>query len=153
MTSRALKKLWILIRFKALWGTRNQLLTVYLSRVRSILEFACPVFNGSLTLEQRQKIEMVQKKAFAIILGREYHSYETALSTLNQERLDTRRERLCLSFAVKCTKSYKHMPMFPTNIFARENMRHSKRYQERICRTSRHYRSPIPYLTRLLNRN
>ena len=35
----------------------------------------------SMTLVEGNKIEMVQKKAFAIILGRNYHSYASALSS------------------------------------------------------------------------
>ena len=62
ITSRAAKKLWILIRFKGLGGTRDQLLSVYQLRIRSTLEFAAPVFHSSLTKEQSSKIEMVQKR-------------------------------------------------------------------------------------------
>ena len=153
ITNRSLKKLWILIRFKALGATREQLLTVYILRVRSTLEFACPVFHSSLSKEQSHKIEMIQKKAFAIILGQNYQTYENALNTLNQERLDTRREHICLNFALKCTKSNLHCKMFPINTNFRENMRYVKKFLEPNCRTSRHFMSPIPYMTRLLNKN
>ena len=94
-------------------GSQDQLLKVYHTRVRSTLEFAAPVFSSSLTQEQCRTIEMVQKKAFAIILGNQYTSYETALSTLNQERLDSRHDQLSLKFALKCTESTTHKSMFP----------------------------------------
>ena len=153
ITNRSLKKLWILIRFKALGATREQLLTVYTLRIRSTLEFACPVFHGSLTKDQSQRVEMIQKKAFAIILGQNYLSYENALITLSHERLDTRRESNCLNFALKCTKSDQHSSMFPINTNFRENMRYVKKFLEPSCRTSRHFMSPIPYMTRFLNKN
>ena len=95
---------------------------------------------------------MVQKKAFVIILGLGYRSYESALETLKQERLDSRRETLCLNFALKCSKSPKHSSMFPLNTNIRENMRYIKRYKEHKCKTSRYYKSSIPYMARLLNK-
>ena len=95
---------------------------------------------------------MVQKKAFAIILGRAYVSYESALEVLQLERLDSRRESLCYNFAEKCTKSPQHSSIFPLNTTLRENMRHPKKYKEYQCRTSRYYKSTIPYMARLLNR-
>ena len=63
ISKRATNKLWVLVRFKTLGGSIPQLLQVYQTRVRSTLEFASPVFNSGLTLEQSKKLEMVQKKA------------------------------------------------------------------------------------------
>ena len=96
---------------------------------------------------------MVQKKAFALILGARYLSYESSLLTLRQERLDTRRQNLSLNFALKCTLSNKHKTMFPPNPTYRPNMRHPKPYKEYMCHTSRYYLSPIPSLDRMLNKN
>ena len=86
--------------------------SVYLSRIRTTLEFAAPVFNSGLTGKQIKQIEIVQKKACTIILARNYEKYEQALSILGLERLDTRRSTLCLNFALKCSKSKKHMSIF-----------------------------------------
>ena len=134
-------------------SSREQLLSVYQLRVRSTLEFAAPVFHTGLTQDQSRQVEMVQKKAFAIILGRNYESYESALETLQQERLDTRRTTLCSTFAFKCTKSPQHHQMFPLNPDYRENMRHRKKYKEHQCKTSPYYKSPVPYMARLLNKS
>ena len=152
ITTRATKKLWILVRFKLLGGTRDQLVTVYQLRVRSTLEFASPVFHSGLSQEQSRRLEMVQKKACAIILGKDYVSYENALTTLNLERLNARRTALTLDFAIKCSKSPKHSHFFPLNNVARENNRNTKKYKEFQCRTSRYYNSPVPYMARLLNK-
>ena len=66
---------------------------------------------------------MVQKKACTIILGKDYVSYENALTILNLERLNTRRTDLTLNFAIKCSKSPKHSHFFPLNNVAMENIR------------------------------
>ena len=149
--SSATKKLWVLVRFKSLGGTTAQLVTIYLTRVRSTLEFAAPVFHCGLTKDQSRDIEMVQKKALAIILGASYNNYESALNQLNLERLDTRRTEICYNFAVKCTMSAKHCAMFPKNSNMRDNSRCTKPYKEYTCKSSRYFNSPIPYLARLLN--
>ena len=109
ITKRATKKLWVLVRFKSLGGTQEQLLTTYTTRIRSTLEFAAPVFHSGLTQEQSRQIEMVQKKALAIILGNQYTSYGSALTSLNLERLDNRRTELAYNFALKCAQSNRHM--------------------------------------------
>ena len=96
---------------------------------------------------------MVQKKAFAIILGNGYSNYQSALSVLCQERLDARRLHLCSKFALKCSQSTRHMSMFPANPNYRPNMRYRKPFMEFQCKTSRYFNSSIPFLARLLNKN
>ena len=125
---------------------------VYQTKVRSILEFAAPVFHSSLTSDQSRQIESIQKKALAIILGNEYESYETALTKLSLERLDLRQTRLCYSFASKCSKSARHSAMFPLNNMSIHNTRHPKKYLEPSCNTSRYFNSSIPFMSRLLNK-
>ena len=151
ITRRATKNLWVLIRFKNLSATIEQLSTVYQTRIRSILEFASPVFHSSLKKDQSKHIESTQKKALAIILGKDYNCYEYALSYLGLDRLDSRREKLCYNFALKCTKSVRHRWMFPLNTSFRPNMRKPKLYLEPQCKTARYYNSSIPYMARLLN--
>ena len=141
------------MRFKSLGGSTEQLVAVYTSRIRSILEFAAPVFHSGLTVNQSAKIEHIQKKALAIILAADYNDYEHALAVTNLQRLDSRRTEISLSFAQKCVKSSKHRSMFPLNPVLRPNMRNAKWYLEPYCTTSRYFNSPIPYLTRLLNGN
>ena len=80
ITKRATSKLWILVRFKQLGGSINQMTKVYEARIRSTLEFAPSVFFSSITKDQSSQIELVQKKALAIILDVNYNSYESALS-------------------------------------------------------------------------
>ena len=152
ITKRATSKLWILVRFKSLGGSQDQLLKVFQTRIRSTLEFGAPVYCFGLTKEQSKKIECVQKKAFAIILGNEYSNYNLALQTLKQDRLESRRIELAYKFAIKCTKSRRHSTMFPRNPVYRENMRNSKPFAEFQCHTSRYFNSTIPALARLLNK-
>ena len=147
----ATKRCWLLHRLKNLGATREQLLSVYQKRSRTILEMAAPAWHSSLTKEEIYRIEREQKKAFAIILGNEYNSYKNALSVLKQETLEKRRENMTIKFAKKCAKNPKHSNMFPRNTM-RQNLRTNKKYKEYECRTKRLYDSAIPYMTRLLNK-
>ena len=106
-------KLWLLVRFKARGGTTEQLLTLFQLKIRTLAEFGAPAFHGALTQQQSDDLEIIQKKAFAIILGPEYKSYNNALTVLNQEKLSTRRLKLCKNFARKCVGNERHADIFP----------------------------------------
>ena len=103
-------------------GTQEQLLGVYELKVRSLLEFSAPVFHSSLTKNQSIQIELVQKKALAIILGNSYKSYKSALHHTKLDRLDIRRDQLTLTFALKCKNNPRHSNIFPLNENLRKNM-------------------------------
>ena len=79
MVERSSKKLWFIVRLKSLGASRDDLLDLYYNYVRSILEYAAPVWHSSLTGEDRLKLEQVQKSALRIILGQEDRSYSSAL--------------------------------------------------------------------------
>ena len=143
------RKLWLLVRFKNHGGSEKQLLTLYHLKIRSILEFGAPAFHSGLTIQEANDLEMIQKKAFSIILGPKFKNYSSALKILNQEKLSTRRLLLCEDFAIKCVSNSRHSDMFQINPV--QKTRHSKKYKEPMCNTTRYYKSAIPFLTRLLN--
>ena len=126
------------------------MIDVYHKEIRSVLEYAVPVWNGYLSQNDAEKIEQVQKRAFKIILGQKY-SYSKACETLNAKKLDTRREDLCLKFARK--EFSKQDSIF--NKFAHKFTSRSSTHtlvEEPYCNTERYYRSRIPYMSRLLNK-
>ena len=148
----ACKKLWLLIRFKNLGASQDQLLTLYQLKIRCLAEFAAPAFHGALTVQLSHDIEMLQKKAFGIILGSAYGSYSNALRTLKQDQLQTRRLMLCTKFAKKCTEHPRHSDLFEPNPRYSVNPRNKNKFITPICRTSRYYKSAVPFLTRILNK-
>ena len=99
-------------------------------KIKSLLEYATPVFHSSLTVNQSNQLEITQKKAFAIIYYKSYTSYVTALELAQIDRLDTPRETLCLNFAKKCALNQRHSDMFPPNPNLRPNSRNPKPFQE-----------------------
>ena len=74
---------------------------IYKSYIRSILEQSAVVWHTSLTLQNTEDLDRVQKSSCRIILKSRYTTHEKALQVLDLEELRVRREKLCKSFATK----------------------------------------------------
>ena len=151
IVKRANKKLWCLKRLKILGPETEDLIDVYIKQIRCLLEYAVAVWQPSLTKEDRIKIERVQKSAFSIILGQKYTSYKAALQELNLETLFTRRVKLCQKFAIKAQKHPKFSKWFKSNNKKSVTRSKTPKFCDVYFRTERFKRSPISYLTRILN--
>ena len=149
--NKARRKLWILRRMQFLDLTKQELFYVYQKEVRSIMEYAVPVWHSSLTRKQVSEIESVQKIAFKMILGQSYSGYTDACATLNTETLEKRRLDICLRFAKKNVQS-------GNSLFTKPNIQHNLRSRNRLvqeyrCNKVRFERSSLPFLSKLLNQN
>ena len=116
MVDRCNSKLWVLRRLSKLGASDEDILDVYCKQIRSILEFAVPVWNSSITGENISEIERVQKTALHIMLGDRYVSYSNALRLSGLDKLSNRRRKLCLSFAKKSLKNNKFCNWFKPNL-------------------------------------
>ena len=113
-----------------------------------------PCWNSLSSLELRPQpartIERVQRTALAVIRAENHTTYREALTHFNIETLQSRRETLCLKFSIKAFKHPKFTGWFVRNeptISTRSNkptLKHMK------TRTRQLKKSPIPYLTALL---
>ena len=111
---------------------------MYILFIRSLLEQSATVWHRNLTQENCDDLERVQKSALKIILGDKYPGYEQALARLDLEKLDSRRETLCFTFAKKCTKNDMHTRNF-------------EKYEVQFAHTERLQKSPLIYMQNLLN--
>ena len=148
-------RLWLIRRLRILGANKSEMLDIYFKQVRSLLEMAVPVWQAGLTKQESYQIERVQRTALHIILGESYKDYENALEQLKCERLSIRRVQLCESFAKKAVKQSQFKNWFCENtenpsISTRSKNKRAK-YHEVLTRTDRYKKSPIPYLTTLLN--
>ena len=78
---------------------------MYIKEVRSILEYAVPVWHFSVTKKEISEIEAIQKLAFRLILGQSYVSYNRACAMFNRQTLKERRQEICKKFEFKNLKS------------------------------------------------
>ena len=70
----------------------KDIITVYCSIIRSVLEYCCQIWHPGLTKQQSNDIEAVQKRCLKIIFPT--HSYSEALQISKLDRLSDRREKL-----------------------------------------------------------
>ena len=72
-------KIWSIRRLKKLRASREDLLEVYCKQIRSVAEFAAPVWNSKLTGDNIINLERLQKTVLHVILGDQYKSFSSAL--------------------------------------------------------------------------
>ena len=149
-------RLWMIRRLKGLGAGILEMLAVYENQVRPVLEMAVPVWQPALTQQESTQIERVQRCAFYIILGRNYRSYEEALNILEFTTLEERRVKLCENFARKSIKHQKFKHWFKQNEqeikISTRNKEKRDKFNPVRTRTERYRKSPLPYLTDILNR-
>ena len=102
MSKSANSKLWMLRRLKKLGAGNSILVDLYNKQIRSILEYAVPVWAPGLSKANIEEIERVQKSAFTIIFGPE--SYVQTLKKNKLKSLNDRRSDLVNKFALKSAK-------------------------------------------------
>ena len=87
----------------------------------------------------------------------DYESYELALKITDLKILSKRREDLCLTFALQCTKNPKTQSMFPKNENENSRLNRHKAPKEKfhvqMALKERLKTSAIPYMQRLLNQH
>ena len=88
---------------------------IYIQYIRSVLEYGANVWHSGFTNQNRNDIERLQKSSLKIILNNIYVNYKRALKFLNMDSLETRREKLNLTFAKKCLKIERMKHLFPLN--------------------------------------
>ena len=107
LVDKAYKKLWIIKRLKKNGASHEDLLDIYIKKVRSIIEFGLSVWNAAgLTEAEVLDIERVQKYFLHILLGNKYIDYKSALLFCGMESLSDRRTNLCKKFAQKTYKAH-----------------------------------------------
>ena len=152
LVKRANQRMEILRKVAGFCDSQQDLKEIYILFIRSILEQSAVVWHSSITEEQKESLERVQKSALRIILGHNYSSYQNALNKMDLQTLEERRETLCLNFARKCIKHEQLKQMFPLNNPNRQmNTRHKEKYKVEFANTGRLQKSPIIYMQKLLN--
>ena len=150
IVKRCYNKVWAIRRLKKLGARTEDLLDIYFKQIRSILEYACPVWNPSLTSDDRMSLERVQKTVLYIILGDKYKSYSSALKTTGVERLTDRRKKMSIKFAKKAQKNIKFSNWFKPNPKTGRRINQPE-FCPAVAKTEIFKKSPICELIKLLN--
>ena len=150
---KAYSRMQMITKLKYVGVPVEDLIEVYILYIRSLTEYCSVAFHPSLTIEQINKLERIQRVALKIILGVMYVDYSAALEMSGLETLYARRTKRCLDFALKCTKHIRNQRMFPKNDQQVHSVRISEEYKVNFARTARYFQSTIPYCQRLLNKH
>ena len=154
LTKKDWKRMQLLYNAAKFTRQRKDLKDIYTTFIRPVLEQSAPVWHSSLTKENSDDLERIQKCAVRVILGKQHTSYENSLEILNLKKLTERREYLSLTFAKRSLKNSKVKHMFPFRKELRsQTRRKTERFEVKRANTARLKMSAIPYMQRLLNRN
>ena len=149
---KSYSRLSMLTKLKYAGTSIEDLIEIYILFIRSVTEYCSVAFHSSLTLEESNKLERVQKTCLKIILGEMYIDYDSALQMCGLETLHTRRETRCLNFSLKCIKHSRNQRLFPVNNRIHGQGLPSKEvFEVNWARTEKYKKSAIPFCQRLLN--
>ena len=151
---KAYSRLSLITKLKYVGVKTEDLVEIYILFIRSIVEYCSVVFHSSLTVEQTNKLENIQKTCLKIILDDSYIDYPAALEMCGLETLASRRQQRCLNFALKAVKHPKNRRLLPTNTVNTEHIvREREKFAVNFARTSSYQNSAIPFCQKLLNQH
>ena len=143
----------LLRRISSFNAPMKDLVQIYITYIRSILEQSCVIWHSTLTQEDCDNLERVQKNALRNILKERYISYEISLNIVQLETLFKRREKLLYSFGKKSTiiEQTKHLFKRKETLHSM-NTRTTEKYEVIHANTERLRNSTVPYIQRLMNK-
>ena len=137
---KACRRLYILRAMK-MHVNRSELHSVYLSFIRSLFDYCCPIFTA-LPKKLTEKIRRVESRSHRIIFGDDIQC-ECSL-----DGLQSRREEMCLRTFSAILRDENHL------LYNRlpKRSQHSSRLQNFPCRTNKRQNSFFPLSSIMLNR-
>ena len=150
MLEKARIRLWSLRKLRSCGLGSGDLLAIYKSSIRPILDYVVPTYHSQLTREMSDEIEQLQATAMKIVYGYKV-SYGTVLNNDCIESHADRRKRIVDKFARKNTEGPFAEDWFPKNPGIAYNVRDRNEYLEEHARTTRLANSPIFNMRKILN--
>lgn len=117
----------------------DKLLVLYYGLVRSILEYAAPLFT-SLTCKEKRYLDGIQKRALNIIFG--YNEHHPTLENLSDRRLN-----MAIKLFKKAEDNMEHI----LHCQIPDRLTNSNHLRQQFCRTERRQHSFFPYMTTIMN--
>ena len=96
ITSKAARRLYTLVLLKQAGVPQKDILEMYMSRIRPVIEYGCEAWHPGLTQYLERDIESIQKCAFNIIY--KGVDYSEALEMSGIPSLKERRQNMCKKF-------------------------------------------------------
>ena len=128
-------------------------MTIYVGYIRPILEYCAPAFHSSLTVEQNNNLEKIQRRVCKIILGPSYITYSNACQVCNLPTFEERRLALCRKFAKSLSNHSICQTWLPKKKNTNITLRRIPIYQQFQFKTKRFKNSPLSFLVDILNKS
>ena len=128
MNKKASQRLYYLRQLKRSGLNSKHLIQVFITMIRSLLEYSCQVWSTSLRAANREILESVQKRAMKII--EPTLAYKEALKKHDLQTLESRRDTLCRRFFkdIMSQKDHKLHCLLPTPRPSKYELRREKQY-------------------------
>lgn len=141
---KANKRLHLLNLCRRAGLNQCDLLEVYCSLIRSLLEYCSVVWHPCLPAYLSDSVEKVQKRALHIIFG--HNEYDVCLEMSNLKKLSERREEQCKRLFEKM-KDPKHKlhDLLPGARTIDYNLRCVNPFESIMCQTNRYANTFVPY--------
>ena len=144
ITAKASKRLYALRIPKRHGIPVKNLITIFCSLIRPVLEYACQIWHSSLPIMLSDQIKHIQKRALKIVFP--HLSYTEALDKAKLKTLQERRENQCRSLYQSILRGDNKLTnLLPSPITHKYSLRNPRKYPLFKCRTERFKNSFIPY--------
>ena len=151
-TKATYKCLWTLVRLCENKIPLKQMVKIYCSQIRSILEFSILIMISSLTKTQLQAMEAVQRRATKIMLNDYLIPYHERLKLCELTTLEDRWEAMLNRFAFSFLKSNRMDHWLKPNLSSSDvQLRKNHVFLEPKYRTERYRKCTTNTIIRILN--
>ena len=140
-------------QIKIVWACTQYSCKRAIKCVHKIIWQVYKCVHSSLTQQESDKLEKIQKTCIKIIMGDLYQDYPSALELCGLQTLYEQREKRCLDFPLKCIKHPKNQRIFQKNAGYNHHVRASELFTFNFASTSTYRDSAVPFCQRLLNRH
>ena len=146
-------RMQLLTKIWSFGSTNEEMVHLWKVYCLSILEQSCVVWGSSLTLENKNDLERLQKTFCKLVLEEDFSTYNEALLTLGLQKLTERRQKLTLDFAKRSISDDILRDLFLLKKKRHEMAtRNTEKYRVNHANTNRYKNSPIPTMQNMLNK-
>ena len=149
LIKKARRRYWVLRHLQSYGFSSQELVQVYKSLVRSVIEYCSVVYHSMLTEDMSSRLERVQYQALKCIYGYNGESGRALRERAGLETLEERRLQAIDKFTDKCIQG-RFADWFPHKSIARQT-RSQRPYEEKYARCDRLRNSPLYFMRRRLN--
>ena len=143
----------LLSKLKYVGVSTEDLIDIYCSLIRSVVEYCSVVFHSGLTEAQNRQLENIQSTALRILLQENFVSSSAAREMTGLSTLFERRKSRIETFSLRCLRHPKHKALFPHNIKNTDkHFRSTEKFKVNFARTKQYQNSGIITCQKTLNK-